>query len=278
MLKQAQRTELEEANKMLIVEDLTLEENPPNIQDPYKPIEEQTVTTDNTLPDGTQQTTPVKTQPPKSKIKRYNNPKTKSKSNVSYDVQRPDSADYTRTLDSLQKLTSGKDTTKKKVVGDGNVNPGNSDSLIYKIPDSLKASIDTTAIAIRVRSYPREWKFHKLDEKSFYLYFGNDTVTTNGDSVTIYMYLNSTAPEDDIKNFTKDFKLTDSLNTNLSAKFQEPKPDPGTGNIIYKYIIMGKVDRLNIKAAVNKIYLENNKNLPQTIEAIVRSISFKNPN
>ena len=280
--KQNQQAAIDEANKMLIEEDISLENNPPNVQDPYKPIPPETVTGDNTTTtsDGTVNSVPVKTQPPKTKIKRYNNPKTKTKSDVNYDVPKPDSVDYTKTLDSLQKITSKKiDTSKKIISGNPNGdNNGTPDSLIYKIPDSLKASIDTTAIAIRIRSFPKEWKFHKLDDKSFYLYFGNDTVSSSSDSLTIYMYLNSTAPEDDIKNFTKDFKLTDSLNTNLTAKCQEPKPDPGTDKIIYKYIIMGKVDRLNIKASVNKLYLDNNKTLPNTIDAIIRSISFRNPN
>ena len=58
----------------------------------------------------------------------------------------------------------------------------------------------------------------------------------------------------------------------------EPKEDLGTEKMIYRYIISGKADRLNIKASVNKKYLENNKQIPQVIEAIVRSISFRNPN
>lgn len=255
----------EEPQKLIIADEINPEINLREIEDPNKPKVEEILPDDNTS-DQTTPSVPVKVKP--QKIPRS------GKISRNFDVPRSgDSLDFTKLLDSLQN-TSVKDTAGKNISGNVVI----PDSLIYKIPDSLKASIDTASIAIRIRSFPKEWKFQRVDDKSFYFYFGGDTVNSRGDSVTIFIYLNSKAPEDDIKNFTQDFKLTDSLNTTLIAKTLEPKNDPGTEKMIYHYIISGKADRLNIKASVNKKYLENNKTLPQTIEAIVRSISFRNPN
>jgi len=253
----------------LIIEDLASEINMPNVEDPYKPkVEEEQFAGDN-ISDASKQNVPVKTETPKT-----NTPRTKrTRTGRNYNVPRPDSVDYTRTLDSLQGIT-GKDTTRGVITGEYGI----PDSLIYKIPDSLKASVDDSTFAIRIRAFPKDWKFHRVDDKSFYIYFGSDTTSSGSDSITVYLYLNSRENEDKVENYPKDFKLNDSLNTNLIAKCQDPKPDAGTDKMVYWYIILGKADRLNIKATVHQKYLENNKNLPQTLEAIVRSISFRKPN
>jgi hypothetical protein len=274
VLKKAHNDEINEVDRLLVVEDLSTDVIIPDVEDPYKPkVEENLVAGDNTT-DDSRQSVPVKT----TKTKTHTTKTRKTKTSINYNVPRPDSVDYTRTLDSLQNISSGKDTTGKYTnIGTFN-NYGIPDSLIYRIPDSLKASVDDTAFAIRIKAFPREWKFQSVDNKSFYFYFGTDTVTSRGDSITIYLYLNSKESEDKVENYTKDFKLTDSLNVNLIAKCQDSKPDAGTDKIVYRYIILGKVDRLNIKASVHKKYLENNINLSRTIEAIVRSISFRKPN
>ncbi len=270
ILKNANRFNNEEPPKLLVLDETT-NVNLQDVSDPYKPkpIEEETQTADNTNSDVT------KSVPVKTKANKFKPLKT---STSSFNVPRVgDTIDYTRMLDSLQK-TTGKDTTGKNITANINGNTEIPDSLKYRIPDSLKSSIDTSSIAIRIRSFPKEWKFQRVDTSSFYFYFGGDTINSRGDSVILYLYLNSKDKEDDIKNFTKDFKLNDSLNVNLISKTIEPKEDLGTEKMIYRYIISGKADRLNIKASVNKKYLENNKQIPQIIEAIVRSISFRNPN
>ncbi len=268
ILKNANQFNNEEPPKFLVADETT-NVNLQDVSDPYKPVVQETQTADNTTSDGTN-SIPVKT-----KANKFTQT---SKTKTSYNVPLPgDSTDYTKVLDSLQK-TSGKDTTGKNITVNVNGESGIPDSLIYRIPDSLKASIDTSFIAIRIRSFPKEWKFQRVDTSSFYFYFGGDTINSRGDSVTLYLYLNSKDKEDDIKNFTKDFKLNDSLNANLISKTVEPKEDLGTEKMVYRYIISGKADRLNVKASVNKKFLENNKQIPQVIEAIVRSISFRNPN
>ena len=275
ILKKSAKNEINEVDKLLVVQDLSAEIIVPDIEDPYKPKVEETqlLVADN--PDGVQQPIPEKTPKNKTKTRTYKTTKNKT---PNYDVPRADSVDYTKTLDSLQRITSGKDTTGKSTNKGVSFNDGIPDSLIYKIPDSLKASVDDTTFAIRIKAFPKEWKFSRVDDKNFYIYFGSDTITSRGDSITVYLYLNSKENEDKVENYTKDFKLTDSLNLSLIAKCQEPKPDAGTDKIVYRYIIMGKVDKLNIKASVNKKYLESNINLPRTIDAIVRSISFRKPN
>ena len=268
MIRNGKMQNGDEPQRLIVVEE-TPDVIVRDVEDPNKPPVEETQVADNTS-DQTKQSVPVKVKP--KIIKRI------GKNTPSYNIPRPgDSLDYTKVLDSLQK-TSGKDTTGKNISGNYTGNSEIPDSLIYRIPDSLKASVDTVSVAIRIRSFPKEWKFQRVDDKSFYLYFGGDTVNSRGDSVTVFMYLNSKAPEDDIKNFPQDFKLNDSLNTSLIAKTIEPKNDPGTDKMVYRFIISGKADRLNIKANVNKKYLENNKTLLQIIEAVVRSISFRNPN
>jgi hypothetical protein len=253
------------------VEDISPEINIPEVEDPNKPpppaIND----------DGTDKTDPKTITPPKPKNVKIK----KIKNKVStYDVPKPvDSAslkDYTKELDSVIANTNKPDSAKNKNINSANNNASSSDTSYYVIPDSLSYRVDTNSVPIKFAAY-KEWKFVRQDSASFYLNYGSDTLNKKGDSLTIYIYLNSKFPEDRLSNYTKDFKLRDSID--LTAKYKEPYPklDPGTDYNKYYFIILNKLDRINISFNIHKSYTVKGRTQTQMVEDFIRSLNFRTP-
>jgi len=244
---------IEPERRLVVINDIPAKINFKEYEDPNKPKEEPTETTDD------------KTAPPKItrniiKAPRINRPKINTAQDSSL------TKDATKELDSLRQLAAKDSLNKSDSLSTANNNNTN-------LADSLKKGFSEGELGLSM-SYPENWKvidMRNIDKNSekFKGVILTDTTTKENGAVNVFIALDNEGKEYNAGEFKNNFPMNDS---SITAYVNEPRTIAGATTL--RFYVFCKTDKLSISAQIKKQYFDQYRPI---VEAIIRTINIVPP-